>query len=127
MLFPLALLFLSFVAAPSLFIKRISKLQDLYDKIKGYRTMIGVSYCVYGIFKLINVLLYNGFHGISVVSAILMVVLGFLIGFQWIAQNVLASSPEAKEKMRELYYKLFPYEGTLAIVAFFLSVYLLIF
>ena len=127
MLFPIALLFLSFISAPSLFIKRISKLQDLYDHVKGYRTVIGVGFFVFGVFKLINMFMNGGFSMIGLSSIIVMIVLGFLLGFQWMAQNVFASSPEAKEKMREVYFKLSPYEGGMAIAAFFLSVYLLVF
>ena len=127
MLFPLALLFLSFLATPSLFIKHFSKLQDLYDKVKSYRTVIGVGYLVYGIFNLLNIILKQGFTTLRLSAIICMILLGFLMGFQWIAQNVVGNSAEAKEKIKEWHLKILPYEGTIAIVALCLSVYFLIF
>lgn len=127
MLFPFALLFLSFIATPSLFIQRFSKLQDLYDKVKNYRITIGVVYLVYGLFSLLHILLHEGLDLLKLVAICCMILLGFLMGFQWIAQNILGSSPEAKEKIRIWYFQVSPYEGTIAIVALCLSVYFLIF
>lgn len=119
------LLFLSFVASPSLFVKRFEKLKNFYDQISVYRAIIGVVYVVFSLLNLIE-LIVEEFHVVDFVTALLTLVVGFLIGFQWIAENIFKNNEDAKAKLRQVYYNLLPFEGAMAMGVLAVSLYYLV-
>ena len=122
MLNVLFMLFLSFVASPALFVKRFEGLKDFYNKVSGYRAVIGVVYLVYGILLMIEMFVEHAYF-MQFISALLIMSLGFLMGFQWLTENIFQSNEKMQIRLKGVYYSLMPYEGSLAIVALILAIY----
>lgn len=117
----LILLFLSFISSPSLFVNRFESLKEFYSKISTSRAIIGLIYLFFGIFKLFGILT-TYFFPLEFVSALLMIVLGFLLGFQWIMENWFQSNYELRMRLNDFYARMLPYEGYLGISALVLAI-----
>jgi hypothetical protein len=121
----LLLLFLGFVAAPTLLTNKVEALRDFYQKIAGYRAVIGAGYVLYGILRFLDTI-SRDFNLFYILAAVVTILLGFLLGFEWISQNIFSSNEELKAKMRDFYLKLSPYGGILALLVFAFAGYQLI-
>jgi len=122
MIHALLLLFLGFVAAPTLLASRSATLRDFYNKIAGYRAIIGAIYVLYGVLRFLDIVSrdFNLFH---LLAAIVVILLGFLLGFEWLNQNIFASNQEIKSKAEDFYTRLSPYGGILAVLVFAFAFY----
>ena len=127
MLFSIALLFLSFMGTPSLFIKRFPSLGKLYYRVKSSQEVIGAVYCAYGILNLLSIILKQQFDVLRFITVFCMVIVGFLLSRHWITKNVFGSNYEVSKTVNKLNDVLSPFGGTLSIALFFMSIYYLIF
>jgi hypothetical protein len=121
----LLLLFLGFVAAPSLLANRLDWLREFYNKIAIYKALIGVFYVLYGILRFLD-MLTRGFNLLYISAAFVVIILGFLLGFHWISQHFFKENEEIKKRLEAIYFKLSPYEGMLALAVFFFGFYMIV-
>jgi len=120
MIIGLFLIFLSFLSSPSLFLDKIPSLEEFYNKVKSVRGIIGVISFFWGLYKAFFLFKYFTFPRF-ILSAV-MALIGFLLGFQWITENLFSNSLQAKEKARMYYQKLLPFEGSLGVTALVIGI-----
>ncbi len=119
------LLFLSFVASPALFVNKFPRLNSFYNQLSVYRAIIGVIYLGYGLLSLVEVLIEHAAF-MSFITSIVTIGLGFLLGFQWIKENIFTSNQLVKERLNRVHTNLIRYEANLSIVVLVLAIYYLI-
>ncbi len=130
MIYGIALIVLGILAVPSLLVSRKPDAKEYLDKITPYQGWIGLAFCFWGIWGIIQSVLSMGAMGtgwilglaVSVVTA----VLGFLLGYGMINKLLLSKNEEAQEKGQELREKLAPMQGKFGIAAIVLgAIYIL--
>ncbi len=133
MIYGITLVVLGILAAPSLLLAKKPNAQELLDKITPYQGWIGLVFCFWGVWGIIQAILGLGllatypiwwitWMGTSVVEA----ALGFLLGYGMISQLVLSKNEAAKEKGAQLLAKLSPLQGKLGLVAIILGIWTII-
>ena len=112
------------LAASSLIIARKPDAKELIDKLAPYQGSIGVVLFLWSIYALIWSLGYTILLKIFPIfwialfaSALVGIVLGFLLGFGLITKYVLSKNEEAMKKGQEIRQKLTRFQGPLGLVA----------
>lgn len=122
MIYGITLIVLSILAVPSLLLAKKPNAKELLDKITPYQGWIGLVFCFWGVWGIIQAILNMGlltdypiwwitWLAGSVVEA----VLGFLLGYGMINKLVLSKNEEAKKKGEALLAKLAPIQGKLGL------------
>jgi len=127
----ITLIILGILAVPSLLLSRKPDAKEYLDKITPYQGWIGLAFCFWGIWGIIQSVLHMGSIGtgwmlglaVSVVTA----VLGFLLGYGMINDLLLSKNEEAQEKGAELRAKLAPMQGKFGIAAIILGAIFIVF
>ena len=133
MIYGITLVVLGILAAPSLLLAKKPNAQELLDKVTPYQGWIGLVFCFWGIWGIIQAVLSLGllttfpiwwitWLGSSVIEA----ALGFLLGYGMISQLVLSKNEAAKEKGALLLAKLSPLQGKLGIIAIGLGIWTIV-
>jgi len=134
-LYLLILIISGILAIPTLILSKKPSAKDLLDKVLPYQGWFGVIIIFIGLFEIIDLLseanLYFtfGFGGrwvLLLVTAIIMIILGFLLGFNLINHYILSKNPKSQVTGKNLITKLLPFQNILGIAAIVLGLFLLI-
>jgi hypothetical protein len=133
MIYGITLIILGILAAPSLLLSKKPNAQELLDKITPYQGWIGLAFCFWGIWGVIQALLNIGWLGdwpiwwiTWLVGSALEAVLGFILGYGMINKLVLSKNEEAKKKGEMLLAKLAPIQGKLGLAGIIIGVWVII-
>lgn len=133
MLDGILLIILGILAVPSLLLSKKPNAKELLDKIAPFQGIIGVIFCLWGIFTLIGCILGLSWLTAApiywitwLLVAIVEMVLGFLLGYGLIAKYALSKNEAAKAKGEQLLAKLAPMQGKFGIVAIILGIWMII-
>ena len=133
MIYGITLIILGILAAPSLLLAKKPNAQELLDKITPYQGWIGLVFCFWGVWGIIQAILgldllttwpiwwVTWFAG-SLVEA----VLGFILGYGMISKMVLSKNETAKKKGEELLAKLAPIQGKLGLFGIIVGVWTIV-
>ncbi len=119
---PIILIVGGALGAASLIIKKKPEAAAIIGKISPYQGIIGIVLLVWGIIKLLSAFawLSEGLAGIvGFATAIVMILLGFLLGFSLIAKFL-------GEKGESIFSKISPFQGTLGIIGILTGLFWLI-
>lgn len=133
MIYGLTLIFLSLLAVPSLILSKKPNAKELLDKFAPYQGWIGLVFCFWGVWGIIQAVLNLGWMTTfpiwwftwlagSVVEAIL----GFILGYGVIAQYALSKNEASKEKGAKLLAKLAPIQGKLGIFGIIVGIWTIV-
>ena len=124
MIYGITLVVLGVLAAPSLLLAKKPNAQELLDKVTPYQGWIGLAFCFWGIWGILQSVLGMSLLGTHPIwwltwlgSSVLEAALGFLLGYGMISKLVLSKNEAAKEKGEQLLAKLSPLQGKLGLVA----------
>ncbi len=125
LIYGLTLIFLGLLAVPSLILSKKPDAKALFDKVAPYQGWIGVIFCLWGIWGIIDSLLNISpllslvpfLWIIWFVGTVLMALLGFILGFGLIKKHALSKNPAADAKGEAFLKKLLPLQGMLGILA----------
>ncbi len=132
-LFAISLIVLGLLAIPSLVLAKKPDAKPILDKIEPYQGWFGLIAAVWGLFNLIRLLMY--IQGLTVVpllwlsmlaACLLMVLLGFLLGYSVLNKILLSKNEEAKEKGEQVLAKIKPFQEKLGLAGIAFGVYLII-
>jgi len=122
MIYGITLIILGILAAPSLLLSRKPNAKELLDKITPYQGWIGLLFCFWGIWGIIQVVLSLSLLGTDLIwwitwmaSSLVQAVLGFILGYGMISKLLLSKNEEAKLKGEQLLAKLAPMQGKLGL------------
>jgi hypothetical protein len=110
------------LGAASLIIKKKPEAANIIGKISPYQGIIGILLLLWGIWNLIKAFgwFVAGLPGIiAFATAIVMIILGFLLGFSLIAKFL-------GEKGESVFKKLSPFQGTFGILGILLGLFWLL-
>ena len=132
----ITLIILSLIAVPSLILAKKPNAQELLDKVAPFQGWIGVAFCVWGIWGLIQMIMLlgwlgAGFYGIInwatwFLYAVVATTLGFILGYSLIVKYVLGKNEKAKEKGAQVLAKLVPLQGKLGILGLIVGAWCII-
>ena len=132
-IYGVTLILLSLIAVPSLILAKKPNAKEILDKIAPYQGWIGVVFCLWGIWGLIDCvlnlnLLGWGMYGIIwwvtyFLYAVVEVTLGFILGYSLFVEYVLSKNETAKEKGAQVLAKLLPLQGRLGILGLIVGVW----
>ncbi len=136
LIYGITLIILSLIAVPSLFLSKKPDAKELLDKIAPYQGWIGLIFCVWGIWGLIQCVLLLGWLGAGtygIISwatmflyAVVEATLGFLLGYSLIVKYALSKNETAREKGAQLLAKLQPLQEKLGILGIILGIWCII-
>ncbi|MEK7486206.1 MAG: hypothetical protein AABZ60_17925 [Planctomycetota bacterium] len=123
---PIIILFLAGVLGSSgLIIAKKPDAKDLIAKLAPFQGIIGVLCLFWGLYALVGVIsnMGTGVSVIALISTVLMIVLGALLGFGLIKTFL---KEDAAAKLNEKLIKVAPFQGILGVVAIALAIWSLI-
>ena len=133
MIYGITLLVLGVLAAPSLLLSKKPNAKELLDKITPFQGWIGLVSCFWGIWGIIQAILNLELLTLLriwwitlIAGSVLLVSLGFLLGYGMISMLVLSKNEEAKAKGELLLAKLSPLQGKLGLLAIVLGIWSLL-
>lgn len=133
MSYGITLILLSIIAVPSLLLSKKPNAKELLDKIAPYQGWIGLAFCFWGIWGIIQTVLNIGLLSsypiwwvTMLASNIVEAVLGFILGYGMISKLVLSKNEKAKEKGEKLLAKLAPIQGKLGLAGIAIGVWVII-
>jgi hypothetical protein len=133
MIYGITLIILGLLAAPSLLLSKKPNAKELLDKITPYQGWIGLLFCFWGIWGVIQAILNMGLLGHWPVwwitwaaSSLIEAVLGFILGYGMINKLLLSKNEEAKKKGEQLMAKLAPIQGKLGLIGVIVGVWVII-
>ncbi len=122
MIYGITLIILGILAAPSLLLSKKPNAKELLDKVTPYQGWIGLLFCFWGIWGIIQAVLNLGLMGSYPIwwitwlaSSSVEAILGFILGYGMINKLVLSKNEEAKKKGEQLLAKLAPIQGKLGL------------
>jgi len=123
---------LGILAAPNLIIAKKPEAKEIIAKMAPYQGWMGAVSAVWGIIKVIQTFRYFSFFSVvpvgvitMIVSALLTLALGLLLGIGVIKSFV--SSEDAKAKMDEMMAKLAPKQGKLGLLGIIVGIWMMIY
>lgn len=130
----ITLIVLSILAVPSLILSRKPNAKELLDKLTPFQGWIGLVFCVWGIWNIINVILGLGYlttHPLWwitwLAASVVMAVLGFLLGYGLIQKYALSKNEAAAKKGEQVRKKLAAIQGKLGIFGIIVGIWVIIF
>ncbi|NHN26211.1 hypothetical protein FIA58_011030 [Flavobacterium jejuense] len=132
MIYGITLIILGLLAAPSLLLSRKPDAKELLDKITPYQGWIGLAFCFWGIWGIIQAILNIGLLTTFPIwwitwlaSSAVEAVLGFILGYGMINKLVLSKNEEAKQKGEKLLAKLAPIQGKLGLAGIVVGIWVI--
>lgn len=119
---PIVLIVGGVLGAASLIIKKKPEAAEIIGKISPYQGIIGIVLLGWGIYSLLGAfaLLGLGLYGVLFfITTIVMILLGFLLGFSLIAKFL-------GEKGESIFKKISPFQGTLGIIGVLVGLFWLL-
>jgi len=134
--YSLILIIAGVLAIPALILSKRPSAKEIIDKVAPYQGWFGVAILILGLWNVVDLLIDANFYftfglGGSWVllfaSAVVMTVLGFVLGFNLINVHVLSKNAKSEENGQKLMTKLIPLQNIFGIAAIVLGVILLLF
>ncbi len=126
----MALILLSIIAIPSLFLSKEPNAVELLEKTELYQGLIGLGACLFGILGIVDfVLEIEKLHSNIIwyvsllIGNITSIILGFMLGCSLINKILFTNS---LRKARIIRSKLAPKQGKLGIIGFFIGTWVVI-
>lgn len=127
----LLLVLLGVLGAANLIVAKRSDAQGAISKLTPYQGWIGIIALLWGVWSLIRLLLHLGsvmgsapIWGITgLLCCLVMILLGFLLGYPVIAQYVLSKTEDARQKADQLRQKLIPFQAKLGLASIALGIW----
>ena len=133
MIYGITLIILGLLAAPSLLLSKKPNAQELLDKITPYQGWIGLAFCFWGVWGIIQAVLNMGLLTTFPIwwitwlaSSAVEAVLGFILGYGMINKFLLSKNEEAKQKGEKLLAKLAPIQGKLGLAGIVVGVWVIL-
>ncbi|KXX69094.1 hypothetical protein [Flammeovirga sp. SJP92] len=133
MVYGISLALLGVLAAPSLLLSKKPNAKELLDKITPFQGWIGLAFCFWGVWGIIQSVLNIGMMTSHLVwwlswigGSVLEASLGFLLGYGMINKLLLSKTEEAREKGAQLLAKLSPLQGRLGLLAIIFGVWTIV-
>lgn len=133
MIYGITLIILGLLAAPSLLLAKKPDAQQYLEKITPYQGWIGLIFCFWGVWGVIQAVLNIGMLSdwpiwwvTWISSSAVEAVLGFILGYGMISKLVLSKNEEAKKKGAELLEKLAPIQGKLGLAGVGVGVWVIV-
>ncbi|WP_130734352.1 hypothetical protein [Flavobacterium sp. J27] len=133
MIYGITLIILGLLAAPSLLLAKKPNAKELLDKITPYQGWIGLVFCFWGVWGIIQAVLNMGLLTTFPIwwitwlaSSAVEAVLGFILGYGMINQFFLSKNEEAKQKGEKLLAKLAPIQGKLGLAGIAVGVWVIL-
>ncbi|MGI9552557.1 MAG: hypothetical protein ACR2MT_15245 [Aurantibacter sp.] len=132
MIWGISLILLSIIAVPSLILSKKPNANELLAKVEPYQGWLGIVFCFWGIWGIVNAVLNLGwlnvspvwwatFLGGNVVSALL----GFMLGSGLINKLFLSNNETAQLKAEEFRRKIAPKQGMLGILGLIVGAWMI--
>ncbi len=133
MIYGITLIILSILAVPSLILSKRPDAQELLNKIAPYQGWIGLVFCFWGVWGIIQAILNISLLGdfpiwwvTWMAGSVVEAVLGFILGYGMINQLLLSKNEEAKKKGKALLAKLAPIQGKMGVLGIIVGVWMII-
>lgn len=133
MIYGITLIILGLLAAPSLLLSKKPDAKELLEKITPYQGWIGLAFCFWGIWGVIQAVLNLGLLTTFPIwwitwlsSYAIEAVLGFILGYGMINKLVLSKNEEAKQKGEQLLAKLAPIQGKLGLAGIIIGIWVIV-
>ncbi len=133
MIYGITLIILGILAAPSLILAKKPNAKEYLDKITPYQGWIGLGFCFWGVWGIIQTILSISLLGnypiwwiTWLASSLVQAVLGFILGYGMINKLLLSKSEEAKLKGEQLLAKLAPKQGKLGLMGIIVGIWVII-
>ncbi len=133
MIYGITLAVLGVLATPSLLLSKKPNAKEILNKITPYQGWIGLVFCIWGVWGIIQAILSLGLLGSQpiwwitwIANSTLEASLGFLLGYGMISKLILSKNEAAKEKGELLLQKLSPLQGRLGLIAIILGIWSII-
>lgn len=133
MIYGITLIILGILASPSLLLSKKPNAKELLDKITPYQGWIGLVFCFWGVWGIIQAILHIDILGVLPIwwitwisSSTIEAVLGFILGYGMINKFLLSKNEEAKKKGEQLLTKLAPIQGKLGLIGIFVGIWVII-
>jgi hypothetical protein len=133
MIYGITLIILGLLAAPSLLLSKKPDAKELLEKITPYQGWIGLAFCFWGIWGVIQAVLNLGLLTTFPIwwitwlsSSAIEAVLGFILGYGMISNLVLSKNEGAKQKGEQLLAKLAPIQGKLGFAGIIIGIWVII-
>ncbi|CAM3985179.1 MULTISPECIES: hypothetical protein [Flavobacterium] len=133
MIYGITLIILGLLAAPSLLLSKKPDAKELLDKITPYQGWIGLLFCFWGIWGVIQAVLNIGILSTFPIwwvtwlaSSATEAVLGFILGYGMINKVLLSKNEEAKAKGQQILAKLAPIQGKLGLAGIAIGIWVII-
>ncbi len=133
MIYGITLAILGILAAPSLLLSKKPNAKELLDKITPYQGWIGLLFCIWGIWGVIQAFLSIGWLSTwpiwwitFLLGNLTEAVLGFILGYGMISKLILSKNEQAQQKGEALLAKLAPIQGKLGLAGVFVGIWVII-
>lgn len=133
MIYGITLIVLSILAVPSLILAKKPDAKELLDKFAPYQGWIGLVFCFWGIWGVIQCVLNLDYLTTWpiwwvtwLLGSLVEAVLGFMLGYGMINKLVLGKNETAQKKGAELLAKLAPIQGKLGIAGIIVGIWTIV-
>ena len=133
MIYGITLMILGVLASPNLILAKKPNAKEILDKIAPYQGWIGLVFCFWGIWGVIQAVLNMGLLTnwpiwwiTWLASSLVEAVLGFILGYGMISKLVLSKNEEAKKKGEQLLAKLAPIQGKLGLAGIIVGAWVIV-
>lgn len=133
MLYAISLIILGLLAIPSLILSKKPEAKDILAKVQPFQGWIGIIAGLLGTYGLLRALWhiqaikYVPLYWFTwVASCVLLIILGFLLGYALISTHLLSKNEEATEKGQQVLAKITPYQEKLGLVAIALGLFMIV-
>lgn len=133
MIYGITLIILGLLAVPSLLLSKKPDAKELLDKITPYQGWIGLAFCFWGVWGVIQAVLNMGLLTTFPIwwitwlaSSAVEAVLGFVLGYGMINQLLLSKNEQAKQKGEQLLAKLAPIQGKLGLAGIAVGIWVIL-
>ncbi len=133
MLYAISLIVLGLLAIPSLILSKKPEAKEIIAKVQPFQGWIGIAAGLLGTYGFLRALWhiqaikYVPFYWLTwVASCVLLIILGFLLGYALISTHLLSKNEDAKEKAGDVLAKITPYQEKLGLVAIALGLFMVI-
>ncbi len=133
MIYGITLIILSILAVPSLILSKRPDAQELLNKIAPYQGWIGLVFCFWGVWGIIQAILNISLLGdfpiwwiTWMAGSVVEAILGFILGYGMINQLLLSKNEEAKKKGKALLAKLAPIQGKMGVLGIIVGIWMIV-
>ncbi|UII30441.1 hypothetical protein LVD17_19295 [Fulvivirga ulvae] len=133
MIYGITLMILGVLASPNLLLAKKPNAKEILDKITPYQGWIGLVFCFWGIWGIIQAVLNMSLLTnwpiwwiTWLASSLVEAVLGFILGYGMISKLLLSKNEEAKKKGEQLLAKLAPIQGKLGVAGIIVGAWVIV-